>query len=324
MEIEQVRIFVRVADLGSFTRAADQLGLAKGRVSTVVQQLEADVGARLLQRTTRRVRLTPDGEQFIERCKELIADAEQLQAMFQPAAAGLRGRLRIDLPNALARDLIIPRLPEFLAAHPLLEVGISTSDRRVDLVQEGFDCVLRVGQPMDNDLVLRPLGAMKMRNLASPSYLRTHGTPTTLSDLAQHRIVHYAAKLSTQGAGWEYQEGGTTRIHPMRSVIVVNGTDAYQAACLAGLGMIQAPIHGSQHLVETGQLVDVMPDHLAAPMPVSLLYPNRRHMAARVQAILNWMTQVVQPWLKNPEAADSGGSRRRKPARADGTRDALK
>jgi DNA-binding transcriptional LysR family regulator len=317
MEIEQVRIFVRVADLGSFTRAADQLGLAKGRVSTVVQQLEADVGARLLQRTTRRVRLTPDGEQFIEGCKELIADAEQLQAMFQPAAAGLRGRLRIDLPNALARDLIIPRLPEFLAAHPLLEVGISTSDRRVDLVQEGFDCVLRIGQLADADLVARPLGVMTMRNLASPSYLRAHGTPTTLADLAQHRIVHYAAKLSTQGAGWEYQDGDTTRIHPMRSVIVVNGTDAYQAACLAGLGMIQAPIHGSQHLVETGQLVDVMPDHLAAPMPVSLLYPNRRHMAARVHAILNWMTQVVQPWLENPEAAGSGRSQRHRPASSD-------
>jgi DNA-binding transcriptional LysR family regulator len=314
MEIDQLRIFARVADLGSFTQAADQLGLAKGRVSTAVQQLEADIGARLLQRTTRRVRLTPDGEQFFERCKELIADAEQLQAMFQPAAAGLRGRLRIDLSNALARDLIIPRLPEFLAAHPLLEVGISTTDRRVDLVQEGFDCVLRIGQLADADLVARPLGVMTMRNLASPSYLRAHGTPTTLADLAQHRIVHYAAKLSTQGAGWEYQDGGTTRILPMRSVIVVNGTDAYQAACLAGLGMIQVPVHGTQHLVEAGWLVDVMSDHLAAPMPVSLLYPNRRQMAPRVQAILNWMTNVVQPWLEAGEPAGKPTSRQRKTA----------
>jgi DNA-binding transcriptional LysR family regulator len=314
MDIEQLRIFARVADLGSFTQAADQLGLAKGRVSTVIQQLEADLGARLLQRTTRRVCLTPDGEQFIERCKELIADAEQLQAMFQPAAAGLRGRLRIDLSNALARDLIIPRLPEFLAAHPLLEVGISTTDRRVDLVQEGFDCVLRIGQLADVDLIARPLGAMKMRNLASPSYLSAHGTPKTLEDLAQHRIVHYAAKLNTQGAGWEYEKGGMTLIHPMRSVIVVNGTDAYQAACLAGLGMIQVPVHGTQHLVETGRLVDVMPHYLAAPMPVSLLYPNRRQMAPRVQAILNWMTQVVKTWLEADEPTGKPSSKRRKTA----------
>lgn len=304
MDLDTLRTFARVAELGSFTRAADQLGMAKGRVSTAVRQLESQLGTRLLQRTTRRVRLTPDGEQFIERCKEVIADVEQLQGMFQPAAAGLRGCLRIDLSNALARDLIIPRLPEFLAAHPLLEVGISTTDRRVDLVQEGFDCVLRIGQLVDADLVARPLGVMRMRNLAAPSYLRAYGTPARLADLARHRIVHYATKLGTQGAGWEYQEGGTTRLHPMRSAIVVNGTDAYQAACLAGLGMIQVPFRGTEHLVAEGRLVDVMPDLTAAPMPVSLLYPNRRQMAPRVQAILNWMTQVVQPWLAESGPAD--------------------
>ena len=311
MEFNELRIFARVAELGSFTRAADQLGLAKGRVSTAVQQLEADVGTRLLQRSTRRVRLTPDGEQFLERCKELIADAEQLQAMFQPAASGLRGRLRIDLPNALARDLVIPRLPEFLSAHPLLEVGISTTDRRVDLVQEGFDCVLRVGPLADADLVARPLGLMKMHNVASPAYLRTHGTPSTLADLAQHRIVHYAAKLGTQGAGWEYQNGGVVRVHPMRSAIVVNGTDAYQAACLAGLGLIQAPLHGTQRLVDAGLLVDVMPEFTAAPMPVSLLYPHRRQIAPRVQAILNWITQVVEPYLMDAQPASKGRGARR-------------
>jgi len=298
MDLDELRIFARVADLGSFTQAAEQLGLAKGRVSTAVQQLEAKLGARLLQRTTRRVRLTPDGEQFIERCKELLADAEQLQAMFQPAASGLRGRLRIDLPTALARDVVIPRLPEFLALHPLLEVGISTTDRRVDLVQEGFDCVLRVGPLADAGLIARPLGMMAMRNVASPAYLHTHGTPTTLADLAQHRIVHYAAKLGTQGAGWEYQEGGVARVHPMRCAIVVNGTDAYQAACLAGLGLIQAPVVGTQRLVDAGLLVEVMPGFTAPPMPVSLLYPHRRQLAPRVQAVLNWITQVVQPHLR--------------------------
>ena len=297
MDLDQLRVFARVAELGSFTQAADQLGLAKGRVSLVVQRLEAQVGARLLQRTTRRVRLTPDGEQFLERSKELTADADQLQAMFQPATSGLRGRLRIDLPNSLARDLIIPRLPEFLSAHPLLEVGISTTDRRVDLVHEGFDCVLRIGTLADADLVARPLGLMKMRNVASPAYLRTHGTPETLADLAAHRIVHYAAKLGTQGAGWEYQEGGVARVHPMRSVIVVNGTDAYQAACLAGLGLIQAPVRGTQHWIDAGLLVEVMPNFTAAPMPVSLLYPHRRQLAPRVQAILGWLTQVVEPYL---------------------------
>ena len=331
MQLDELRIFVRVAQLASFTQAAEQLGLAKGRVSAAVAQLESRLGARLLQRTTRSVRLTPDGEQFLERCQELLADAEQLQAMFQPAAAGLRGRLRIDLPNTLARDLIVPRLPEFLAAHPLLEVGISTTDRRVDVVQEGFDCVLRVGPLADADLVARPLGVMAMRNVASPAYLQAHGTPRTLADLARHRIVHYAPKLGTQGAGWEYQDGGVARMHPMRCSLVVNGTDAYQAACLAGLGLIQAPVVGTQRLVDAGFLVDVMPAFTAAPMPVSLLYPHRRQLAPRVQAMLNWLAQVVEPFLlasppsarpgtrKRPAAAvaDAGQSIKRPGARVD-------
>lgn len=302
MELKQLRIFARVAELGSFTQAADQLGIAKGQASAAVQALEAHLGARLLQRTTRKVRLTADGEQFLEQCKEVLADAEQLQAMFQPVASGLKGRLRIDLPNTLARDLIIPRLPEFLAAHPQLELGISTSDRRVDLVREGFDCVLRIGVLADAELVARPLGVMKMRNLASPDYLRVHGTPETLADLACHRLVHYSDKLGAQGAGWEYLDGSTVRVHPMRSALVVNGTEAYQAACLAGLGLIQAPVLGSQHLVDAGLLREIMPDFTAAPMPVSLLYPHRRQLAPRVQAVLNWITRVVESYLTQAPA----------------------
>jgi DNA-binding transcriptional LysR family regulator len=297
VDLNQLRIFARVADLGSFTGAADQLGLAKGLVSTAVQRLESQLGTRLLQRTTRRVRLTSDGEQFLDRCRELVADADQLLSMFQPAASGLRGRLRIDLPNTLARDLVIPRLPEFLAAHPLLEIGISTTDRRVDLVQEGFDCVLRVGALGDSDLVARPLGWLRMTNVASPAYLRAHGTPTSLADLAQHRIVHYAARLGTQGAGWEHVDDGVVRVQPMRSALVVNSTDAYQAACLAGLGLIQVPARGTRRLVDAGLLVEVMPAHAAAAMPVSLLYPHRRQLAPRLQAVLNWLSEVVKPEL---------------------------
>jgi DNA-binding transcriptional LysR family regulator len=311
MDLQELRIFTRVAELGSYTRAADQLGLAKGRVSAAVQHLEARIGTRLLHRTTRQVRLTADGEQFLERSEELLADAEQLQAMFQPAAAGLRGRVRIDLPNTFARDVVIPRLPQLLAAHPLLEIGISTTDQRVDVVREGFDCVLRVGTLTDSELVARPLGVLRQSNVASPAYLRAHGTPKTLVDLAQHRIVHYAARLGTQGAGWEYEDGGKARVFPMRSALVVNSTDAYQAACLAGLGFIQAPVRGTRRLVEAGLLVEVLPKYAPPSMPVSLLYPHRRHVPPRVQAVLQWMAQVVEedlveaPAVKRPRVARS-------------------
>ncbi len=297
MDLHELRIFARVAALASFTHAAQQLGLTKSRVSAAVQRLEVQLGTRLLQRTTRQVRLTSDGTQFLARCEELLAAAEQLQAMFQPAPSALRGRLRIDLPNALARDLLIPRLPEFLAAHPLLEIGISTSDQRVDPVHEGFDCVLRIGALAATELVARPLGEMAMCNLASPAYLAAHGTPRSLADLSQHRVVHYAGKLGLQGAGWEYQDGAQARVHPMASSVVVNGTDAYQAACLAGLGLIQAPLRGAQHLLDQGRLVAVLPQFTPPPMPVALLYPHRRQLPARVAACLDWISAVVTPHL---------------------------
>ena len=299
MDLDSLHIFARVADLHSFTQAAEQLNLTKSRVSTVVQQLEQQVGTRLLQRTTRQVRLTADGEQFLYSCKALLSEAEQLQGMFQPAASGLRGSLRIELPTSLARDVVIARLPQFLALHPLLQVGISTSDQLVDVVKEGFDCVVRVGVPADTSLIARPLGVMEMCNLASPAYLDKHGIPHTLADLAHHRIIHYASKLGTHGSGWQYQVGADFSIQSMRSTLVVNGADAYQAACLAGLGLIQAPVHSTHQLVNRGLLVKVMPDFTAAPMPVSLLYPHRKQIAPRVSACLNWLTQVIESYLTN-------------------------
>src|SRR5262249_3538791 len=214
----------------SFTRAAERLGLARAPVSTAVQRLETTLGARLLQRTTRSVHLTPDGEQFVERARALVAEADRLQGMFRQAGGALRGRLRTDLPTILARDVIIPRLPEFLAAHPQIELAVGTSDRLVDPVEEGYDCVLRVGGLADSGLVARRIGLLPQLNPASPAYLPRHGTPRSLADLDRHRIVHYSQALAARGAGFEYLDDETPRLHPMRSVLTVNGTDAYQAA----------------------------------------------------------------------------------------------
>lgn len=299
MNTDELRIFSRVAELSSFSRAADQLGLTRARTSVAVQQLEERLGTRLLQRTTRSVRLTEDGERFLERCKDYLAEGEQLAGMFRSDASGLTGRLRIDLPATVARELVIPRLPEFLALHPALEVGISTTDRRVDLVNEGFDCVLRVGVLGDSELVARPLGFMRMANAASPAYLQAHGTPRTLADLAHHRIVHFAQTLSPNDAGWEYFDAvqGRYRMQPVRSLVTVNGTDAYNAAAVAGLGLIQAPVGGLQPCFDSGSLVQVMPGFAARPMPVSLVYVNRRQLAPRVLAVMNWLTELLAPYF---------------------------
>lgn len=292
--LDRMQIFTRVAELASFTQAADALGLPKASVSTAVQQLEAGLGTRLLHRTTRKVQLTQDGQVFYERCKDLLADVDEVQTMFQQQGAqNLRGRVRIDMSTGMARNAVIPRLPELLAQHPLLELELSSTERRVDLVREGFDCVLRVGPLLDTSLIARPLPPLRMVNVASPAYLQAHGTPRTLADLATHRLVHYASTLGAKPGGFDYSEDGETHSLPMVGAITVNNADAYTAACVAGLGIIQAPVVGVQLLLQQGLLVEVLPQHAAPPMPQTLLYANRRNLSQRVRVVMDWLAEVV-------------------------------
>ncbi len=293
---DDLAVFTRVAELASFTQAAASLGCPKATVSAAVQRLEAQLGTRLLLRTTRRVQLTHDGRTCYDRAQDLLADLDDLQTLFRPEGAALRGRLRVDLPMGTARHLVIPHLPQFLAAHPGLELELSTTDRRVDLVREGFDCVLRVGTLTDSSLVARPLGALPMINLASPDYLARHGTPRTPEDLADgHALVHYAATLGARSPGFEIAEGTppAVRFVPMAGPLTVNNSEAYLAACLAGLGIVQVPESGTRALRAAGQLVEVLPAWRAAPMPVSLLVVHRRHLPRRVQVFMQWLGELV-------------------------------
>jgi DNA-binding transcriptional LysR family regulator len=303
MDLESLTIYARVAELASFTQAADQLGLPKARVSTAVQALESQLGTRLLHRTTRSVRMTPDGEAFYERCKAVIADIDELGSLFQQAPTALRGRLRIDMPTAMAREIVIPRLGEFMAAHPLIDLELSSTDRRVDLVHEGFDCVVRVGTLADSELIARPLGHYRMVNCASPAYLAAHGTPTSLNDLDAHWLVHYSSTLGTGSPGWEYVDGGgRVRFKPMRGRLTVNNAHAYKAACVAGLGLIQAPQIAP--LLGDGQLIEVLPQFRAAPMPVSLLYAHRAGLSKRLRALMDWIALVLAPHLAAVDRSD--------------------
>lgn len=297
--LDAMQIFVRVAEMASFTRAADSLGVPKASVSLAVQQLESRVGARLLQRTTRRVQLTPDGQAFFARCQDLLADMDELDQMFRNDETGVHGRLRVDLPLAVARDLVMPRLPEFLEQHPGIALELGSTDRRVDLIGEGFDCVLRVGPLVDSSLVARHLGYFRQGNCASPAYLERHGVPVSPEALAGHRIVHYSSTLGDKPAGFEYIDpaSGELRVQRLPASLVVNNSDAYRAACLAGLGIIQAPLHGMQPLLESCQLVEILPEHRPPALPVTLLYGNRRHLAKRVRLFMNWLAEVLQPCL---------------------------
>ncbi|WP_287965690.1 MULTISPECIES: LysR family transcriptional regulator [Diaphorobacter] len=301
---DRMHIFVRVAELASFTQAAEALGIPKASASTAVQQLETQLGTRLLHRTTRRVQLTQDGQAYYERCKDLLADVDELQSMFQhPDGAGLKGRVRIDMSTGMARNVVVPRLPELLARHPGLEVELSSTERRVDVVREGFDCVLRTGAVVDSSLVARPLGLVRLVNCASPAYLRAHGTPRSLADLPGHRLVHFVNTLGARSAGFEAVVDGALVLTPMQGALTVNNAEAYMAGCLAGLGLIQVPHLGVVDLLARGDLVEVLPQLAAPPMPLTLMYANRRNLPRRVRTVMDWLAQVVAEHLAQVAAA---------------------
>lgn len=295
--IDVMRIFLRVAELGSFTQAADNLGLSKASVSAAVRDLETAMGARLLQRSTRKVQMTADGQLFYERSRDMLAEFDELDAMFQHDDIALAGRLRVDMPIGAARNIVIPALPEFLSKHPRLHVELSSTDRRVDAVREGFDCVLRVGALENSSLVARPLGHFEMVNCASPAYLARHGVPHTIEDLKTHFLVDYAPGLGGRPALFEYMEGAAVRTCEVAAALSVNNSDAYQASCLAGLGIIQAPRAGMVDLLAQGRLVPLLEDYPAPPMPVTLLYPSRRHLSKRVRRFMEWLAATMAPYL---------------------------
>ncbi|MCU6432385.1 LysR family transcriptional regulator [Undibacterium sp. Jales W-56] len=296
-----MQIYVRVAELASFTQAADSLGLPKASISIAIKQLESLLGTRLLNRTTRTVQMTQDGVLFYERSKDMLADMDELQAMFQQGEGEISGRLRIDLPIGVARYILIPRLPEFLQGLPKLEIEISSTDRRVDLVREGFDCVMRIGALSslgESALIARQLGELRQINCASPDYLARFGTPQSLEDLRQHRLIHYTSNFGGKPVGFEYVENGQNKTQKMSGSITVNNSDAYQAACLAGFGIIQVPVIGMQReLIAAGRLVEILPAYTAQAMPVSLLYANRRHLPKRTQRLMNWIAEVMAAYL---------------------------
>ncbi len=296
--LDTLRIVLRVAELGGFARAADSLALSKAAVSIAVQRLEASLGTQLFHRTTRRVQLTADGQAFYERARDLLDDMDELHGMFQRDGGALKGRLRVDMPAGMASRFVIPQLPEFLDRYPELSIEISGTDRRVDVVREGFDCVVRVGTLDDSSLVARPLGAIRLINCASPDYLRRHGTPRSIEDLRDHRLVHYAGTLGQRPVGFEYPDGGGHAALPMAGSVTVNNGAAYEAAAVAGLGIIQVPAMAMQSRLAAGELVEVLPGCPPPPMPVTLLYAQRRNLPRRVRVFMDWIAQVLEPHLE--------------------------
>lgn len=289
-----MQLFIRVAELESFSRAADTLGLQKGSVSRQIQALEDLLGTRLLYRTTRRVQLTQDGMAYYERAKDLLSNLEELNGMFLHLPGSVSGRLRVDIPLCIAKNLVLPHLPAFLQQYPGIELELNSSDRLVDVIREGFDCVVRIGTLNESGLAVRPLGKLTLINCASQDYVARFGFPLSLDDLAGHAIIHYTVSPGMQSRGFEAVVDGAVRWITTGGALSVNSSETYHAACLAGLGIIQTPRIGVKEALRSGQLVDILPQYRAQPLPVSIIYPHRRNLSRRVHLFMEWLAKIMK------------------------------
>ncbi|HEY2048486.1 MAG TPA: LysR substrate-binding domain-containing protein [Caulobacteraceae bacterium] len=286
--LEAMRLFARVVERRSFTQAANDLGLPRSTATQVIKQLEERLGVRLLQRTTRTVRPTLDGEAYYRRCLAILDDVEDAENAFRGAAP--KGMLRIEVQGTLARHFLTPGLPGFFARYPGIDIAMSESERWVDVVREGVDCVLRFGVLPDSDLVARQVTMLERITVAAPAYLAQFGRPETPGDLAGHRQV--GLRSITTGAlrvfEFESPNGEVIRLDDMPAPYSVTGTESLRDGVLLGLGLAQMPVfHVADDLAE-GRLERVLADYRAPSMPVSVLYPRNRQLSPRVRLFIDW------------------------------------
>jgi len=293
--LQSMQIFARVVDMHSFNRAADSLLTSRSLVTRAIKDLEQFLGVRLLQRTTRHLSLTPEGTVYYDHCKRLLADIEAVESSFPARAGNPRGRLRVDMTLSLARLVVIPALKDFQARFPDVDLILTMSDRKVDLIQEGVDCVVRTGTPENSGtLVARRIGAFDWVTCASPTYIAQHGEPRTLDDLAQHHSVGYLSSQTARPWDWHFVVNGEDRFIAMREHLVVDDIDAYVACGAEGLGMVRAGSYMVLPYLLSGRLRRVLSDFSAPAIPLSVLYPQNRHLSPTVRAFADWVAEVVR------------------------------
>lgn len=289
-------VFRRVAQLGSFSRAAEQLGLAPSSVSSAVQKLERHLGARLLQRTTRQVRVSSDGELLLARCEDLLADADEVEQLFR-AGEGPAGLLRVEVPARMARLQIAPALPGFLAAHPGVRIDFGGSDRISDLVGEGFDCVLRVGDPGDVNLAARPLGRLRQATLASPALLERHRPIVGLDDIPALPAIHFGRHPAGRPEPFEFLVDGAPVARMLVGRVTAGNAETYIACALQGLGVIQVPRYDVAGHLHDGSLVELLPAHPPPSLALTALYPTQQRTSRLLHAFIDWMDAIMTPFV---------------------------
>lgn len=288
-KLDSMRLFTRVVELRSFTQAAQDLDLKRSTVTDAIKQLEQRLNVRLLQRTTRHVSPTLDGEAYYQRCLRILADIEEAEMAF--AGARPKGVLRVDAHGTMARYFVLPGLPDFLTRYPDIEMVLSEGDRLVDLVREGIDCVIRAGELKDSDMVARSLGMLEEVTCASPVYLQRYGTPQTLEDLGGHQMIGYRSTATGGLLPLVFNVAGKVHAVTLPTTLSVTGAESMKEAARRGLGIIQVPKYSLIEDLQNGRLVPVLPQFPPGSMPVSLLYPRNRQLSPRVRVFIDWVVK---------------------------------
>lgn len=285
--------FVRVVETGGITRAAESLQLPKATTTTLIQKLEATLGVKLLNRTTRRVSVTPDGAAYYERCVAILAQVRETEELLAQQNATPRGRLRVNVPTLIARSVLMPALPRFFERYPQIELALACSERHVDLIEEGIDCAVWSGEITDSSVVARRVGFLYFATCASPSYLAKHGRPRHPDDLAQHRCINHFSPRSGRIADWIFSKGGNRVQVTLAGHIALEDENSYVAAAEAGLGIAQIPAFVLKEAMERGSLDLVLADWLPEPSPLYVVYPQNRHLSSKTRVFVDWIAELL-------------------------------
>lgn len=292
-DFSAISTFVRVVEAKSFVGASAQLGMTPSGVSRAVSRLEAKLGVRLLYRSTRSLRLTDDGAAFHVRCKEILDDLADATEALNYANRKPSGKLRVGLALSLGRAALIPRLTEFEQRYPDIRLELSMSDAQMDLNGEGLDCAIRVGQLEDSSLIARKIGYLRNIVCASPDYLRRYGAPESIEDLKNHRCVNYVHP-NGRPRQWQFDAPGGSREVDIDAHMLINDGESVLQAVAAGLGITQTPHVLAACLLEKGELERVMTDTQSTGKPVWIVYPQRKHLSARVRAFIEWVRELFE------------------------------
>ncbi len=289
---DSLQLFTRIVELGSFSHAAAALDMPRATATHAIKALETRLGVRLLERTTRQVRPTLDGQAFYERCVHLLAELDDAESALQHVAANPRGVLRVDMHGTHATQIVLARIDEFRARYPRIDLVVSGGDRLVDLVREGVDCVIRAGTPRDSSLIARRLALMPQVVCASPAYLKAFGTPQHPDQLSRHEVVKFFSRSGAPGYPVELHVNGQLQSYSLAGWMSVNDAENYVVAALRGCGLIQVPRFHVDDALREGRLVEVLSDWPSPDLPVSALYPHHRQLSPRVRVFVDWLVAL--------------------------------